>query len=207
VASKRAKPRAPERGRPKDAGSTEAILQSTLALVAERGYHACSLDEVAARAQASKATIYRRWRSKPELLAAAILDALRRANPPAPPSADPRADLVRIMANIMGSFTRTALGRAIRAMVSEVAFEPELSRCLREVEVERRQLLRARVERALAAGYGEADADVELVVDLLLGVPYFQLLVRQRAPAPASAAKLVDSVLPRRTADRNRLRY
>ena len=52
-----------------------AICDATLALLAEVGYDRMSMDAVAARAKASKATIYRRWPGKQEL----VLDAS--ANP------------------------------------------------------------------------------------------------------------------------------
>ena len=55
-------------------GRDAAICDAALALLAEVGYDRMSMDAVAARAHASKATIYRRWPGKREL----VLDALRR---------------------------------------------------------------------------------------------------------------------------------
>jgi AcrR family transcriptional regulator len=55
-------------GRPRSATSHQAILQATLALLSEVGFDAMSMDAVAARAQVGKTTIYRRYRSKEELV-------------------------------------------------------------------------------------------------------------------------------------------
>jgi AcrR family transcriptional regulator len=50
----------------------QAILSAVIALLGEAGYEAMTMDAVAARAHASKATIYRRWPGKPELVHAAV---------------------------------------------------------------------------------------------------------------------------------------
>ena len=54
-------------------GRDVAICDATLALLLEVGYDRMSMDAVAARAHASKATIYRRWPGKQEL----VLDAVK----------------------------------------------------------------------------------------------------------------------------------
>jgi AcrR family transcriptional regulator len=56
------------RGRPRDAGAREAILDATLELIAERGFHATTMDAIAARAGVGKNTIYRRWAAKNDLV-------------------------------------------------------------------------------------------------------------------------------------------
>lgn len=60
------------------------ILRKALDLVADRGFAAVTMDEIAAASRASKATLYRRWRDKGELVA----DALDDAEPPAHDAVD-----------------------------------------------------------------------------------------------------------------------
>ena len=60
-------------GRPRDEEATAAILAATLRLLAARGYAGTSTSDIAAAARASKATVYRRWPSKPALFAQAAL--------------------------------------------------------------------------------------------------------------------------------------
>ncbi len=55
-------------GRPRDPSLDVAILDAALELLCEGGLEACALDEVARRAGVGKATIYRRWRSKDDLV-------------------------------------------------------------------------------------------------------------------------------------------
>ncbi|MBU3191805.1 TetR/AcrR family transcriptional regulator [Clostridium bowmanii] len=59
-------------GRPLDKQRDIAILKSALELVAELGYDCVTMDSIALRAHAGKATLYRRWKSKPYLIAEAI---------------------------------------------------------------------------------------------------------------------------------------
>lgn len=89
-------------GCPADAGRgarrEAAICQAALELINETSYESVTMDAVAARAKASKATIYRRWSNKDELL----IDALRRVfagrDDVVPNTGDLRSDLVAVCA-------------------------------------------------------------------------------------------------------------
>ena len=59
-------------GRPRSARAHQAILAAALALLAEEGFEAMSMEGVAALAGVGKSTIYRRWASKEELLIEAV---------------------------------------------------------------------------------------------------------------------------------------
>lgn len=59
-------------GRPIDKLRDLAILRAALELVAEQGYDSVTMDAIALRAHAGKATLYRRWKSKPHLMADAL---------------------------------------------------------------------------------------------------------------------------------------
>src|SRR6266508_4875593 len=77
VSSRRRKPMqsdgaARPMGRPRDARADRAILEATLELIAERGIHEFRTEDVAARAGVGKGAIYRRFRSKDDLVTAAI---------------------------------------------------------------------------------------------------------------------------------------
>jgi len=184
------KPPSAERGRPRDEASTDAILTATLRLLAERGYRKLSLDDVVTAAHVSKATVYRRWESKAQIVAAAIRAALVQANPTIPDTGDARRDVTRVLENTIRTLAKHPFGSAVRALVSEAMFDAELAAAVREVEVQRREILRTVVARAVEKG--ALAGDVELLVDVLLGAPYFQLFVRQRVPAARLAADVVD---------------
>lgn len=184
-------------GRPRNDEATGAILSTMLRLLAERGYHGASTAALAASARVSKATIYRRWPSKFALVAAAIQHGLALSAHAVPLTGDVRADLVGVMSAKMAALGQGLLGPAIRAVVSEAAQEPELSTALRRMTDQLRDAgpLHGLVVRARHEGLLPPDADIGLTLDLLLGPPFFQLLVLQSPPHPQQARDLVDRVL------------
>lgn len=86
-----------ERGRSQDKSRDDAIIRATLELLAEVGYDSLTMTDVAARAGASKATLYRRWTAKSDLVADAVanLDPIRT---PAYPGTSLRDDLLELLA-------------------------------------------------------------------------------------------------------------
>ncbi|HEV8549582.1 MAG TPA: TetR-like C-terminal domain-containing protein, partial [Polyangiaceae bacterium] len=87
----------------------------------------------------------------------------------------------------------TPLGAGIRALVSEVAYDEELSQVLKMVELERRRYLRGVVERAQASGGLAGDPD--LVADMLVGAAYYRFLVRQQGKPALQLAEEVTALL------------
>jgi AcrR family transcriptional regulator len=59
-------------GRKRDDARDDVILDATLAVLAEQGYDRMTIDAVAARAGMARATVYRRWATKADLVVAAV---------------------------------------------------------------------------------------------------------------------------------------
>src|SRR5512133_3293823 len=74
----------------------EAICDAVFDLLGEVGYDRMSMDAVAARARASKATIYRAWPHKPDLVIEALTHRFG-GTPEAPDTGSLRGDLVALM--------------------------------------------------------------------------------------------------------------
>src|SRR3954454_5591228 len=86
-------PDAPRRkGRPRDASADDRILAAAAQLILTRGFDNMTVDEVAAKARAGKATVYRRWAGK-EDLAFAALEQLYSTELPMPDTGSIRGDL------------------------------------------------------------------------------------------------------------------
>jgi AcrR family transcriptional regulator len=160
-AAKGRAPKAPrvERGRPRDEAATAAILEKTVLLLAKKGYRGFRLEDVAALASVSKATVYRRWPSKQRLVADAVRAGLARVNPSSPDSGDPRRDVVQVLER-GNAVLNGPLGSALRTLVSEVMVDRELSSVLKQLEAERRKILQGTVQRARAAGALAGDAEL-----------------------------------------------
>ncbi len=84
------------RGRPRDPETDRAILRSTLAVLKDRGYAGMSIERVASGAGVSKASIYRRYASKEEAVAAA-LHSLRDELGPPPDTGSARASIIEML--------------------------------------------------------------------------------------------------------------
>jgi AcrR family transcriptional regulator len=158
----------PRRGRPRSAAADAAILTAAVALVTEVGIGGLSMDDVAARAGVSKATIYRRWESKEAL----ILDALNSGigHLDATDSGTLAGDLSAYMLGLAeklrhGTKTRDLIPHLVAAAAGNPALQPALD----EYSRIRTRPLRAAFERAVARGEIPADTDVTIATELLLG--------------------------------------
>jgi AcrR family transcriptional regulator len=106
-----------------------AIYQATLAELTENGYAELTMDRVAARAKASKGSLYRRWASRAELVVDALKSTQVRYSAP-PDTGDLRGELVELMHRVAGSHSGMR-GEAIRGLIAEVSRHPDLVRTLR----------------------------------------------------------------------------
>lgn len=184
-------PRAP--GRPRSVEAHEAILSATLDLVHEAGIGRLSMDDVAARAGVSKATIYRRWDSKESM----ILDALKSAVGKHQPidTGSLRGDLLSYIemwsARMRTDRTRDLMPHLIAAATSA----PNLQAALDEFSEMRTRPLRAVLRRGIERGELPADTDIPLALDLLIGAVMHRRLFFDEVFTDGAATGLVDAVL------------
>ncbi|MHA3024258.1 TetR/AcrR family transcriptional regulator [Mycobacterium sp. BMJ-28] len=169
------------------------LLAITLELLQEHGYDRLSVEAVATRAKASKATMYRRWPSKADLVLAAFIEGTRNSAVP-PHTGSLRGDLLEI-----GRAT-CAQGRehmrTMRAVLNEMSHSPALQEAMQEKFVLQRKLV---IDGVLAEAVerGEIDASAidEEIYDLLPGYLVFRSLVSDRPPTDETVRALVDRVL------------
>lgn len=88
-----------DRGRAQDRSRDEVIIGATLELLAEKGYHGLTMTDVATRAGVSKATLYRRWTAKADVVADAVA-TLNPMHPPHYPGTSLRDDFLALMEQI-----------------------------------------------------------------------------------------------------------
>src|SRR5215211_8200032 len=97
-------------GRPRDARLDRAIIGATLELIAERGAHEFRTEDVAALAGVGKGAIYRRYRSKDELVTAAVA-AVVSEEIAVPNTGSTRADLLLLMREAVDLYRGALAGR------------------------------------------------------------------------------------------------
>lgn len=171
----------PRRGRPRSEQARVAVLDAAAALMLERNLAAVSMDEVAARAAVSKATIYRWWPSK-EILA---LDALYREWEGAPGGRDTgtlRGDLLQLLRPWVRLVVSRPYGRVVAALIAQAQTDPAFAEQYRAHFVQpRRDQARAVLRRAIDRGELAPDTKIEVALDLLYG-PMYHRLLNQHAP-------------------------
>ncbi len=160
-------PRKPSRPRSSEADA--AIIEATIALLAEVGYQALSLERVAALAQVGKKTIYRRWSSKEAL----VCDAIRslQSEMPLVDTGTLRDDLIAMHRNALAAVATAPIMRPLYLrLASEMnANASVFDVFLTDLVAPRFDALIHLVRRAQERGEIRSDIDLSLIVDILIG--------------------------------------
>jgi AcrR family transcriptional regulator len=167
-------PRRP--GRPVDERPRRAAIDATLALIAEHGIRGLTTNAVAERAGISKATMYRRWRSKEELLIDAVAALVSEIA--VPDTGSTRADVLALMRGAVEVYSGSVEARVMPSLVDAMSRDADLARAFREgFLASRRAALQAVLARGAERGDLRADLDVELALDVLGGPIFYRLLI------------------------------
>jgi AcrR family transcriptional regulator len=168
------------------------ILKVCADLLTEIGYERLTIDAVAARARASKATIYRRWPGKPALVTAAVRYSTDSDRYTANYTGDLRADLLTLLGDLRDNLTEK--GSLLAGMVSAMQRDPELASLMR-ADIKRCQSITA----ALLTRYAEEGAirnpDIDLVRQLATATVLTRLLFTGETVDDEVLTRLVDNVL------------
>ncbi len=163
-------------GRPRDERADRAILSATLELMAENGARDLRMDDVAGRAGVGKATIYRRYRSKDELITAAVAGLVSEIR--VPDTGRTRADLLALMRSAVDVYRGSVEAAVMPSLVEAMSRDAELARLVREGFLARRRAaLRTVLERGIERGDLRGDLDVDLALDVLGGPLFYRLLI------------------------------
>jgi AcrR family transcriptional regulator len=169
------------------------LLAVTLELLQEHGYDRLTLDGVAATARASKATLYRRWPTKAELVLAAFVEGTRQVAVD-PDTGTLREDLLRLGEQIRAHVGTHAF--TIRAVLVETSRSAELDAMMQEQFLEQRKALMADLlKRAVDRGEIKASAVTDDLWDVLPGYLIYRTVLTGRAPSQQTVQDLVDTVL------------
>jgi AcrR family transcriptional regulator len=169
------------------------LLAVTLGLLQEHGYDQLTIDAVAAAAHASKATVYRRWPSKAELVLAAFIEGVRQVAV-APNTGTLRGDLISL-GEVCGEHGREHAS-TIRAVMVEVSRHPALNEALQEQFLKQRKaMLQHVLQQAVDRGEISQEAITDELWDLLPGYLIFRSIIPERPPTRHTVRALVDGFL------------
>jgi AcrR family transcriptional regulator len=173
----------------------QAIYAATLDLVAEVGYDNLRLDAVAARARTSKATLYRRWTGKADLVASAVGCSPLTDLPQIRDLGSLRADLIDMLEQICALMSGRA-GCLVTALLHAMQTDPELARETHANVVEdKRQLWQTIVDQAVARGELPEGTDASPLEEVAPAVAFMRMFVHGLPMDDAFHAHLADDSL------------
>jgi AcrR family transcriptional regulator len=181
-------------GRHLDASRDDALRDAAIRLLAQIGYDRLTMDAIATSAGAGKATIYRRWSGKAEL----VVDALMCHKPRlvAPDTGSLRGDL-RALANQALNHAGEPLDTSVMVgLASALPRDPELRVAFEQRLVEPHREVLARVfGQAVARGEIAPVGNLDLVVSLLPALVLYRLLLQAREVDPGFIETVIEGVL------------
>jgi AcrR family transcriptional regulator len=183
------------RGRPRDAGVDDAVIEAALDLVAEVGPAAVTIDAIAARAGVSKAAIYRRWDGKESLIVAGVTKRIGGLQ--LPDDGPIRDVLISTLERLSEFFSVSKAGTVFPWLFGEVANRTEIGKSyITHVIQPRRSRLVGLIQGAIDDGELRSGLDAELCADMVLGPIIVGKLLRTPGPRdPRAARQLVDTLL------------
>jgi AcrR family transcriptional regulator len=181
-------------GRPRSEQADQAIIEATLDVFAEKGFDGVCVELVAARAGVGKATIYRRWSNKEELLLAAF--ASLKSPFPEPKGVSVRDDLLAMVEVMCADKADPRKARRYALLLGEGDKYPRLMARYKESVVQpRRDAMRAVIRRGVETGELRPDTDDEIAMLQLTGA----IMAQEKSPDGTLdgdfAARLVDGLL------------
>ncbi len=178
-------------GRPRDERATKAITEAALRQLADIGYGRLSMESVAAEAGVARATVYRRFRDKADLVTAAIAQqaAVWGASQT---SKDPRADLKRFLLDFDDRFASSCV-ELVGALLANREDPTALALHRERVVGPRMEYARGLLQRACELGQLDSDADLDLALEMLVGAVIARAVSGRRS-RPGWAGRALDAV-------------
>ena len=187
------------RGRPRSPLVHAAILDATRALLVEKGYADVSMDRVASHAGVGKQTLYRRWPSKAQLVAEAVMDAHHGDGSFAlPDTGDVAADLRDWLLRYADAVAPPQNAALVRALAAAAAEDLRDGQALyRQLTGPQHDAVMQRLRQGIDAGQVRADTDVEAVADALIGTILYRVLARPTTTGDTTrhADGLIDALI------------
>jgi AcrR family transcriptional regulator len=181
--------------RPRVEGEREdEILEACVELILEVGYDRLTMDAVAKRARASKATLYRRWESKASLVVDAMAKAKSAPHVVVHDHGDLRSDLLGTFCGNEG-LNKTSTG-LLGAVITAVGTDPEFAALFRDKFIAPKiEITNAIYRRAQERGEIGDDLDLEVIGPALAGILLHRMFILGMPPDDETITRVVDHVI------------
>lgn len=188
---------APQLGRKRDHTRDADILEAAIFVLSETGYDRMTMDMVALRAKAGKATMYRRWPSKAELVLEAIahLKANQVDLEDLPTTGNLRDDLLALFKPHSVEDEQLKM-RTMAGLSSMLSQHQEFADAANAAIVEPwAQVNRLLIKRAIDRGEVAATVDVEALAQVIPSMSAYRTLILRKPLDRAFLVSMIDAVL------------
>ena len=173
--------------------SRRVILEATIDELAEVGYGAMTIESVAKRAGVGKATIYRQWRGKADLVESVLVmikeDIVVRVD------GTVRERVTSLLQGLASYLADSRASLCMPAMVSAAHYDDAVGEFQFRFASERRKVLVDLLAEGVASGELDSDLDVELTAEILAGPLFYRRLMTDRPFPVDDVGQLVRAVL------------
>lgn len=190
-----AKTEARSPGRPREAATEEAIIDAALSLLDESCYSEITVEKIASRAGVGKPTIYRRWKTKADIVLHAYAQRAANRTPAYVPSEDVFVDLQQSLERLFVVSTHPVNNRAVRCFIAESQYDEDFRRKFFDLFLsKRRDAFVAILRHGQSMGQIRRDIDLDVTCDLIYGA-FCARLIHAALPLDAAfAAALVNQL-------------
>lgn len=181
-------------GRPRDLSRDAAIEEAALCLFRRVGYERLSIDAIAHEAQVSKATIYRRWKNKGELMVAAV-SHYSFTDIPDIDTGTLRGDLIELLQDRI-KILKGEDGQVLMGVMSAAKSDPELGALIsREIAKNGEELHREIISKAIARREIPEGAHFQTILEVVPPILTYRIFMTSESVDKKFVEHLVDDVL------------
>jgi AcrR family transcriptional regulator len=173
---------------------TEAIQRALFEEWAETGYSALRMERIAARAGVGKAALYRRSKSKFEMVTQAVKSAATNITP-IPDTGSFEKDVAKLMRRMAATLRNPLVRRILPDLHAEHARSDELADLLESVTRDRRAQAMVMLDRAIERGELTIDTDRQMILDMFIAPLYWHVIVQHRPVRSVDIKRFTNLVL------------
>ncbi|HWE56150.1 MAG TPA: TetR/AcrR family transcriptional regulator [Acidimicrobiales bacterium] len=181
-------------GRPLERARDGELRRAALELVGEIGYDRLTIDAVAARVKAGKATVYRRWESKADLVVDAFLEEMF-GSIATPDTGNLRDDLVGLSAQIWVDGDGLARAQILAGLISALLNNDDLQAAFNDTCKPPIEMFDQLVTRAVARGEIPEPANRLLIGWIMPGLCIFRITTSGIAPDLEFIESVIDHLV------------
>jgi AcrR family transcriptional regulator len=169
--------RAPKQGQL--ARTRQLVLDTTVEMLAARGYSSLTTEGISAQCGVARSTIYRHWQSVADIAMEAFLQIIG-PPPPSPQTGNVRTDLAVNYRRLVDGLANSRWGKLLPAMLEASIRDKEFAQLLYNAFDSRRELGRVSLQKAVDRGELSPDTNFEWLLDSITGPIYHRLFFTAR---------------------------